>query len=151
MSEIITEEIPDSLAGERLDRIVSLMAEISRADATTTIAAGAVELDGVVAPTGKVRLKVGQVVAVDLSMIPQPELPGPDPSISVDVVYSDEHIIVINKAAGVVVHPGAGNNDKTLVNGLLALFPEIAGVGEEHRPGIVHRLELKKRTKNLWR
>jgi 23S rRNA pseudouridine1911/1915/1917 synthase len=142
MSEIITEEIPDSLAGERLDRIVSLMAEISRADATTTIANGAVELDGVVAPTGKVRLKVGQIVAVDISKIPQPVLPGPDPTVVVDVVYSDEHIIVVNKSAGVVVHPGAGNNDHTLVNGLLARFPEIAGVGEEHRPGIVHRLDI---------
>jgi 23S rRNA pseudouridine1911/1915/1917 synthase len=57
-------------------------------------------------------------------------------------VYSDEHIIVVNKSAGVVVHPGAGNNDHTLVNGLLARFPEIAGVGEEHRPGIVHRLDI---------
>ena len=58
MSEIITEEIPDSLAGERLDRIVSLMAEISRADATTTIAAGAVELDGVVGAEHIIRIPV---------------------------------------------------------------------------------------------
>lgn len=142
MSEIVTEEIPESLSGERLDRIVSLIAEISRADATTTVANGGVELDGEVAPTGKVRLKAGQIVKVDLGKIPRPVLPGPDASVSVDVVYSDEHIIVVNKTAGLVVHPGAGNTEHTLVNGLLALFPEISSVGEEHRPGIVHRLDI---------
>ena len=50
-------------------------------------------------------------------------------------------MIVVDKPAGLVVHPGAGNPDGTLVNGLLARFPEIAGVGEPHRPGIVHRLD----------
>lgn len=142
MPEIVTEEIPESLAGERLDRVVSLIAEISRSDATITIASGAVQLDGAIASTGKLRLKVGQVVSVDLSKLPQVELPGPDPSVLIDIVYVDEHIIVVNKAAGVVVHPGAGNMERTLVNGLLALYPEISSVGEEHRPGIVHRLDI---------
>jgi 23S rRNA pseudouridine1911/1915/1917 synthase len=58
------------------------------------------------------------------------------------VVHEDEQIIVIDKPAGLVVHPGAGNLDGTLVNGLLARYPEIAGVGEMHRPGIVHRLDV---------
>ncbi len=57
------------------------------------------------------------------------------------VIWMDEHIIVISKPAGVVVHPGTGNPDGTLVNGLLFRFPEIRGVGSNERPGIVHRLD----------
>jgi len=68
-------------------------------------------------------------------------LPEPDASIPVEVVAADEHIIVVNKPAGLVVHPGAGRADGTLVNGLLARWPELADVGEAHRPGIVHRLD----------
>jgi 23S rRNA pseudouridine1911/1915/1917 synthase len=69
-------------------------------------------------------------------------LPQPDPTVEFVVVYEDEHLIVVDKPAGLVVHPGAGNPGGTLVNGLLARFPEIAVVGEAHRPGIVHRLDL---------
>jgi 23S rRNA pseudouridine1911/1915/1917 synthase len=58
------------------------------------------------------------------------------------VVYDDEHVIVVDKPAGLVVHPGAGNVSGTLVNGLLARYPEIATIGEPHRPGIVHRLDI---------
>ena len=57
------------------------------------------------------------------------------------VVYADDDVIVVDKPAGLVVHPGAGNPTGTLVNGLLHRFPEIAGVGEPNRPGIVHRLD----------
>ena len=70
------------------------------------------------------------------------ELPGPDPSIPVVVVFSDDDVIVIDKAPGVVVHPAAGHKGGTLVNGLLARFPEIADVGDPERPGIVHRLDV---------
>ena len=64
-----------------------------------------------------------------------------DASIEFPVVYEDDHIIVVDKPAGLVVHPGAGNPTGTLVNGLLARYPELAGVGEADRPGIVHRLD----------
>ena len=138
----VTELIPDSLDGERLDRIVSLIAEVSRSTASDMVAAGAAEVDGEPASSGKVRLKSGQSVSVNLSLIPRAEPPAADPSVEVDVVYSDEHVIVVNKRAGVVVHPGAGNETGTLVNGLLARFPELASVGEMHRPGIVHRLDV---------
>jgi 23S rRNA pseudouridine1911/1915/1917 synthase len=57
------------------------------------------------------------------------------------VVHEDADVIVVDKPAGLVVHPGAGNQDGTLVNGLLARYPDIEGVGEPHRPGIVHRLD----------
>lgn len=142
MSDIVVEEIPDSLDGERLDRIVSLITEVSRSDASAVIAAGGVTVDGSASVSGKVRMKAGQVVSVDLALLPQEQLPQPDASIPVDVVFADSDVIVVNKTAGVVVHPGAGNTDGTLVNGLVAQFPEIVDVGEAHRPGIVHRLDV---------
>jgi len=66
--------------------------------------------------------------------------PGPEP-VPVDVRYADEQVIVVAKPAGLVVHPGAGRAHGTLVQGLLAQFPEIAHVGDASRPGIVHRLD----------
>jgi 23S rRNA pseudouridine1911/1915/1917 synthase len=64
-----------------------------------------------------------------------------DDSVEFEVVYDDDDVIVIDKPPGLVVHPGAGNAEGTLVHGLLAHYPEIAGVGESDRPGIVHRLD----------
>jgi 23S rRNA pseudouridine1911/1915/1917 synthase len=137
----VEETLPAALDGERIDRIVSLIADISRADATKLIADGGTEVDGVIAMSGKIRLREGQTVVVDLDKIPVEVLPGPDASVAVDVVYSDDDIIVVNKTAGLVVHPAAGHGIGTLVNGILHLFPEVAGVGQPARPGIVHRLD----------
>src|SRR5690606_24100366 len=65
----------------------------------------------------------------------------PDPTVDVPVVWSDEHLLVVDKPAGLVVHPGAGHEEGTLVQGLPASHPEIEGVGQADRPGIVHRLD----------
>jgi len=85
------------------------------------------------------RLKVGERIKIDY------EIPEPDTILSedipLDVIHQDDHIIVINKASGMVVHPGAGNREHTLVNALLHSFPEIRKIGPEERPGIVHRLD----------
>ena len=137
----VEETVPAALDGERIDRVVSLIADISRSDATKLIADGGTEIDGSVVTSGKSRLKEGQTVVVDLDKIPVPVLPGPDASVVLDVVYVDEDIIVINKDAGVVVHPASGHGNGTLVNGILALYPEVATVGQPGRPGIVHRLD----------
>jgi 23S rRNA pseudouridine1911/1915/1917 synthase len=139
---MITEEIPAALAGERLDRIVSLVTAASRSDAAELIRAGGATVDGEVTLTGKLRLHEGQIVVVDEALLPVPALPQPDDSVEFTVVHEDADVIVIDKPAGLVVHPGAGNPDKTLVNGLLARYPEIVDVGEAHRPGIVHRLDI---------
>jgi 23S rRNA pseudouridine1911/1915/1917 synthase len=139
---MIEEEIPGALAGERLDRVVALIAECSRSEAHVLLDAGGVWVDDEPHAVGKVRLREGQRVRVDPSLLPQPSAPQPDPSVEFTVVHVDEHLIVIDKPAGLVVHPGAGNPDGTLVNGLLAKFPELADVGEMHRPGIVHRLDV---------
>ena len=138
---MISESVPSALAGERLDRIVSLMADISRAVAAELVAGGAVTVDGRVESSGKVRLLEGQTVVVDEEQVPSQGPPEPDDRVEFRVVHVDDSVIVVDKPAGLVVHPGAGNAEGTLVNGLLALFPEIAGVGEFHRPGIVHRLD----------
>lgn len=138
---MITEEVPPALDGQRLDRIVALMGDISRSDAAATIASGGVNVDDVAAFSGKVRLVEGQVVALDPAMFPTIQLPQPEPDVVFEVVHEDASVIVVDKPAGLVVHPGAGNMEGTLANGLLARFPDILGVGEEMRPGIVHRLD----------
>jgi 23S rRNA pseudouridine1911/1915/1917 synthase len=139
---LLHEQIPAALAGERLDRIVSLVTGASRADAAVLVAAGGASVDGAVVLSGKVRLVTGQEVVIDPSHLPQPLAPEPEPDVVFEVVYADDDVIVVDKPAGLVVHPGAGNPTGTLVNGLLARFPEIASVGDPARPGIVHRLDV---------
>lgn len=139
---IVEETIPSALDKERLDRIVALMLDVSRSDAADLIAGGGALVDNERGVTGKTRLVTGQVVVVDTAFLPVRPRPSAEPEVAVDVVHEDTDIVVVNKAPGVVVHPGAGNPTGTLVNGLLALYPEIADVGEEMRPGIVHRLDV---------
>lgn len=137
----IVDEVPSALAGERLDRAVALLAGVSRSVAATLVAEGFVRVDGNPVADGKARLALGQSVRIDLAGVPGAVLPEPEPDVAVPVVHVDEHIVVVDKPAGLVVHPATGHEHGTLVNGLLARFPEIAGVGEPSRPGIVHRLD----------
>ncbi|HSM67491.1 MAG TPA: RluA family pseudouridine synthase [Ilumatobacteraceae bacterium] len=139
---MIHESVPAALAGERLDRIVALIGDLSRAQAAATIAAGGVRVDGEPADSGKIRLAEGQVVDLDPLAVPGPVLPTPDSAVEFGVVFEDDAIVVVDKPAGLVVHPGAGNLEGTLVSGLLERFPDVAGVGGDPvRPGIVHRLD----------
>lgn len=139
---MITEEIPAALGGERLDRVVSLLADITRSEASALVADGFVRVDGETSLVGKVRLREGQQIVIDESGVPGPTAPEADETVECRVVYDDADVIVIDKPVGQVVHPGAGNPSGTLVNGLLARYPEIAPVGEFGRPGIVHRLDI---------
>lgn len=139
---MIVEAVPAALDGQRLDRIVALIGDLSRAEAAATIAAGGVQVDGQPASAGKVRLVEGQLVAVDPAAVPGPVLPTSDRTVEFGVVHEDDTVIVVDKPAGLVVHPGAGNMDGTLVSGLLARYPGLEGVGDDPiRPGIVHRLD----------
>ena len=138
---MIEEQIPPALTGDRLDRVVALLADLSRAQSAALIAAGGVTVNGERAATGKVKLEEGQILSIDTSHLPEKEMPKADSSVSVNVVHADADVVVVNKQQGLVVHPGAGNPTGTLVHGLLALYPEIAGVGDPMRPGIVHRLD----------
>jgi 23S rRNA pseudouridine1911/1915/1917 synthase len=138
----IEEEIPAALAGERLDRIAAMITGASRSDASTMIMAGGARVDGDVVRSGKLRLREGQRVEIDPALLPAEALPEAEPSVAVPIVHEDEHVVVVDKPAGLVVHPGAGNAHGTLVNGLLARYPEISAVGDRLRPGIVHRLDV---------
>ena len=136
----LDEEIPEALAGERLDRCVALLADVSRSAASRLIAEGAVRVDGAVVTSGSTRLGTGQRLSA-----PRPEpvdpRPEPDPTVEFRVAYEDDHVVVVDKPAGLVVHPGAGHTTGTLVHGLVHRYPELAAVGEPHRPGVVHRLD----------
>ena len=141
MSKPLVELIPEALHGERVDRVVSLLAGCSRSEAAALVTAGAVVLDQDAVTAGRQRVAAGQTLSVDVAQLPEPALPAPDPTIPLSVVYEDADVVVVDKPAGLVVHPGAGQADGTLVNALLARYPETADVGEPHRPGIVHRLD----------
>ena len=137
---MIHETVPASLDGERLDRLVSLVTGRSRAAAAALVASGAVRVGGEVVTVGKQRVATGDEVAVDPGAEPGPVV-EPDASVRFAVVHEDDHIVVVDKPAGLVVHPGAGNVTATLVHGLVARYPELASVGDADRPGIVHRLD----------
>ena len=141
MSDLIEETIPAALAGERLDRVVAILLDVSRSVATAVIAADGATVDGDVAVSGKIRMEEGQSITIDPDAVPVDEPPQADASVEFGVVHVDDHIVVVDKPAGLVVHPGAGNDTGTLANGLLARFPEVEHVGERIRPGIVHRLD----------
>ncbi len=138
---IVHETVPPALAGERLDRIVSLIADVSRSQSAALVAAGGATVDGRECLSGKIRLAEGQEIAVDLGRIPAEELPAAEEGIDFMVVHEDDHLAVIDKPAGLVVHPAPGHSSGTLVNGLLHRWPGVADVGEARRPGIVHRLD----------
>jgi len=130
-----------ALAGERLDRVVALVWECSRAEAARLIDQRQVVVNGKVAAARSQRLASGDRVCLLEDPVVSPSAPEPDLSVELDVVHADEQVIVVKKPADLVVHPGAGNAAGTMVNSLLARFPEIAEVGEVGRPGIVHRLD----------
>jgi 23S rRNA pseudouridine1911/1915/1917 synthase len=138
-------EVPALLAGVRIDRGVSMLANVSRTAATALIGAGMVEVDGIVVTEGKSVLHEGATLTVALSEIGTPAL-LPEADVAFGVVHVDDDVVVVDKPAGLVVHPGAGHHEGTLVGGLLARFPDLAdlattGVCAPDRPGIVHRLD----------
>ncbi len=135
------ERIPDVLTGERIDRVVAMLTGSSRAEAVSALDRGIVTVNHRVVTKASTRVAEGDELAVLEDPIRAGESVVADPGVEFGVVHEDSDIIVIDKPAGLVVHPGAGHAGSTLVHGLVARFPEIAGVGEEHRPGLVHRLD----------
>jgi 23S rRNA pseudouridine1911/1915/1917 synthase len=137
----VIERVPAALAGERVDRAVAFMTGLTRAEVADLIADGAVQLRGAVVTKPSAKVREDDEVAVEVPDAPEEPAAQPEPDVTVEVVYVDDDIIVVDKAQELVVHPGAGNASGTMVAGLLARFPDIAGVGEADRPGIVHRLD----------
>ena len=137
------EVVPALLAGERLDRVVAMVTGLTRSEVAAVVEAGGVSVGGM--PANKVSRKVREGERVEVLWDDEafaPVAPVADPGVSYTVVYADQQVIVVDKPAGLVVHPGNGNNEGTLVHGLLARFPDMASVGgDRSRPGIVHRLD----------
>lgn len=113
----------------------------SRAALQRWIREGRVTVDGDVVTKTGFALEEGMAVLVDAPNTPPPPSAVQAQEIPLDILYEDDDLIVINKGAGMVVHPAAGHADGTLVNAVLHHAPEMAGVGGEKRPGIVHRLD----------
>jgi len=138
--------VPASLDGVRLDRAVALLADVSRSSVDALVAAGRVAIDGRVVRRRNTLLRTGQGLVVDRPDEVTPSGPEGDGTVVVPVVHADDEIIVVDKPAGLVVHPGSGHRSGTLVHGLLARFPELASLpaavgSDPDRPGIVHRLD----------
>ena len=130
--------VEDEFSGERLDKVLArLMPSVSRARLQTWIEQGAVAVNGVTVE--KIRAKVAAGDEIEVMEQPSPEELAFKPvAMNLDVVYEDDEILVVNKPAGLVVHPAAGHWDDTLLNGLLARNPELKTLP---RAGIVHRLD----------
>ena len=140
MKETIQITINSELAGQRLDKCLSqLVPGISRSRLQALIAAGAFTCKGQPVDDASAKAKAGDYVL---------SIPDAEPShlvaqeIPLDIVFEDEHLLVINKAAGLTVHPAPGHPDMTLVNALLAHCGDsLSGIGGVARPGIVHRID----------
>jgi 23S rRNA pseudouridine1911/1915/1917 synthase len=132
----VKQRVPDEAAGERLDRFLAFLPEVgSRGAAERLLASGGVLVDGL--GRGKShRLGGGETLEFEAPAAETAEL-EPEP-MDLRIAYEDEHLVVVDKPAGLVVHPAPGHASGTLVHGLLA--HDVAG-GHEERPGIVHRLD----------
>ena len=129
-------EVPLSAAGRRFDQaLAEMFPDYSRSRLSGWIKAGAVTLDGT-ATSPRQLLRGGEQVALEVEL--ETEIHSQPEAISLDIVHEDEHLLVLNKVSGLVVHPGAGNPAGTLLNGLLHHDPKLA---ELPRAGIVHRLD----------
>jgi len=137
--------IPEAMDRQRLDKaLTSLLVDhetsLSRARLQSLMAAQQITLNNAVVTDASSKVKTGQIYTITIpplrSAVPEAQ------SIELDIVYEDNDLIVINKPAGMVVHPAPGNHDHTLVNALLAhCGKSLSGIGGVARPGIVHRLD----------
>ena len=135
----VTHVVESDGAGARLDQwLARRLPELSRMRVQALIAAGRALVDGRAVKAAH-RVQAGERVEV---AIPPPPRDGLEPeAVPLRVVFEDAHVLVVDKPAGMVTHPGAGRIDGTLAAAALAHAPEIAGVGSARRPGIVHRLD----------
>lgn len=124
--------------GQRLDLIVAAAADLSRTQAATLIATGMITVDGKAQKAGY-RPTVSQQIAITIPAPRGIDIVGE--SLPISVVFEDEHLLVVDKAAGMVVHPAPGNWTGTLVHALVGRGGELSSEGGDERAGIVHRLD----------
>ncbi|MEA5524472.1 RluA family pseudouridine synthase [Nodularia spumigena UHCC 0040] len=126
--------------GERLDRYLSEnLPNLSRSRIQQLIEQGNVHLNEQICTTKKITVKAGDRITLEIPEVQPLQVQAQD--IPLDILYEDDHLLILNKPAGLVVHPAPGHPDGTLVNALLAHCPNLPGIGGVQRPGIVHRLD----------
>jgi len=141
MAEAVHLTVPIDAVGRRLDAFLSEQVdEASRSTLKRLIQSGGVTVDGR-SSRPSARLEAGQLIALAIEPPPAPSAPIADAALPIAVLYADDAIIVVDKPAGLVVHPALGHADDTLVNALLARFPDLTEAFNGQRPGIVHRLD----------
>jgi len=157
-------EVPAVLEGERIDKALALVTGRSRTEIASLIASGGVRVGGLPVTSRHSRVHSGALLEFELAERAEEESnPVVPEEVAFSVIYEDPELIVVDKPAGLVVHPGAGQRTGTLAAGLLARFPDLvvageAGAGDSTRPGIVHRLDkdtsgllIVARTPESWR
>ncbi|MYF78522.1 MAG: RluA family pseudouridine synthase [Chloroflexi bacterium] len=142
MSPKLTFELDGERLPIRLDLFIRHeVSDLSRTEVQRLIRSGAARVNGKAIITPSARVDAGGRVEFDAPGAALPDTAPLPQNLDFGVIYEDEHLIVVDKPAGLAVHAGAGRHDKTLVNGLLAIFPELAELQPAERPGIVHRLD----------
>lgn len=140
MENVLRRTINSELDRVRLDRaLAALFPDMSRSGLSRAIDEGAVSIDGVVASKRSEAVRVGQQITVRVAAPSEARLAAEE--LPLDILYQDDDLVVINKPAGIVVHPAAGHASGTLVNALLHHVNDLSGIGGEIRPGILHRLD----------
>ncbi|MFN3197861.1 MAG: RluA family pseudouridine synthase [Bradymonadia bacterium] len=131
--------VDGDLVGMRLDRaLAQMLPDYSRSRLAQWVKTGRVKVDGA---------KTKPSLALDAGVQVHIDLPPPEPTeciatpMDLDIVYEDAELVVVNKPAGVVMHPAPGHQDDTLVNGLVARYGNLSPIGGPHRPGVVHRID----------
>lgn len=145
VADVLDVEVPRLLDGMRADRAISMLTGLTRSASSSLVASGAVQLDGATITKGSLVLEAGQRLVATLPVVGADVLVA-EPDVEVQVVDEDPDFVVVDKPAGLVVHPGAGHRHGTLVAGLLARYPELAGLADLEgssplRPGVVQRLD----------
>ena len=126
----------------RLDLLIrNQVPDLSRAEVQRLIRSGAARVNDQIIDSPSSRVNSGDIVAVEVPGSDLPDIPPAPQNIEFEIVYDDDHVVVVDKPAGMATHAGAGRPDGTLVNGLLARYPELSELQPSERPGIVHRLD----------
>ena len=138
MPDVVDAIVDESLQGARLDVFLAGTAGLSRSGAASLIRDGHIRVNGA---SARPSLRVARGDRVTGEVLRRPALSAVPESLPIDIVYQDQDLVIVDKPAGLVVHPAPGHSTGTLANALMALYPAAKSVGPADRPGIVHRLD----------
>ena len=139
MDQMVELIVTDEHDGLRIDAYLRANTEFSRSRVSNLMLEGAVSVDGEVQVKPSYKVSAGQRVVLAVPQVRSVDIVPQN--IPIDILYQDADVVIVNKPCGMVVHPAAGNEDRTLVNALLYHVHDLSGIGGEMRPGIVHRLD----------